>query len=133
VIKRYHPPATPYERALAHPSVDKAVKHRLHAIYRTLDPVALLAQIRDAQNEPGERVDQRAGMAAAPVAPVQGDLITFARELGDGWKRGEQRIIHRRRYARRKPVPRRPSMLDPYISLIEEWLAEAPRSVSVPI
>jgi hypothetical protein len=50
------------------------------------------------------------------------DLVSFARELGDGWKQGEQRIIHRRRYVRRKPVPRRPSMLDPYIPMIEEWL-----------
>ncbi|WP_439402778.1 hypothetical protein ACNJYA_10405 [Bradyrhizobium sp. DASA03068] len=44
------------------------------------------------------------------VAPVQSDLTAFARELGDGWKQGEQRGIHRRRYVRRKPAPRlRPS------------------------
>ena len=30
--------------------------------YRTLDPLALLAQMRDAQNELGKRVDQQAGM-----------------------------------------------------------------------
>ena len=29
VIKRYHAPATPYERALAHPKLTKAVKRRL--------------------------------------------------------------------------------------------------------
>jgi len=40
VIKRYLPPATPYERALVHPSLNEA-------FYRTLDPVALLAQMRD--------------------------------------------------------------------------------------
>jgi hypothetical protein len=40
VIKRYHVPATPYERALAHPKLSKAVKRRLREIYRTLDPVA---------------------------------------------------------------------------------------------
>src|SRR5450631_3657262 len=53
VIKRYHVPATPYERALAHPKLSKAVKRRLREIYRTLDPVALLAEMRDAQAELG--------------------------------------------------------------------------------
>jgi hypothetical protein len=49
VIKRYHDPSTTYERALAHPIVAEAVKERLRAQYRTLDPVALLAEIRSAQ------------------------------------------------------------------------------------
>src|ERR1051325_3304205 len=40
VIKRYHAPATPYARALAHPKVSKAVKQRLRELYRTLDPIA---------------------------------------------------------------------------------------------
>ncbi|WP_271591204.1 integrase catalytic domain-containing protein [Bradyrhizobium sp. CCBAU 65884] len=59
VIKRYLTPATPYERALVHPHLNEAFKHRLREIYRTLDPVALLAQMRDAQNELGKRVDPR--------------------------------------------------------------------------
>ena len=46
VIKRYHAPSTPYERALAHPNVTAAVKQRLRDQYRTLDPVVLLAEIR---------------------------------------------------------------------------------------
>ncbi|MCP2223423.1 MULTISPECIES: integrase catalytic domain-containing protein [Bradyrhizobium] len=48
VIKRYHLPSTPYERALAHPKVTAAVKKRLRDQYRSLDPVALLAGIRAA-------------------------------------------------------------------------------------
>ncbi|WP_271566240.1 hypothetical protein [Bradyrhizobium sp. CCBAU 11386] len=51
VIKRYLPPATPYERALVYPHLNEAFKRRLRETYRTLDPVALLAQMRDAQNE----------------------------------------------------------------------------------
>jgi hypothetical protein len=39
LIKRYDDPSTPYERALAHPMVAEAVKERLRARYRTLDPV----------------------------------------------------------------------------------------------
>jgi len=38
VIKRYHPPATPYERALAHPKLSKAIKRRLRETYRSLRP-----------------------------------------------------------------------------------------------
>src|SRR6201988_2536579 len=51
VIKRYHAPSTPYQRALAHPKVTAAVKKRLRDQYRSLDPVALLAEIRATQEE----------------------------------------------------------------------------------
>jgi hypothetical protein len=55
VIKRYHLPSTPYERALAHPKVTAAVKKRLRDQYSSLDPVALLAEIRATQDELGSR------------------------------------------------------------------------------
>jgi hypothetical protein len=61
VIKRYHAPATPVERALAHPKVTRAVKARLRNMHRALDPVALLAEVRAAQTELGERIDHRPG------------------------------------------------------------------------
>lgn len=73
VIKRYHVPATPYERALAHPKLSKAVKRRLRELYRTLDRVALLAEMRAAQAELGTRVGTRAvklAAAASPPAPT---------------------------------------------------------------
>jgi hypothetical protein len=123
VIKRYHAPATPYDRALAHPALDEAVRHGLREMYHTLDPVALLAEMRKAQTELGQRVDRRAGTAAAAAAPEQRDTAIFVRRLGEHWKKGEQRAIHRRPYVRRKPVIARPSMLDPHVPSIEEWLA----------
>jgi hypothetical protein len=55
VIKRYHEPSTPYERALAHPMVAEAVKERLRAQYRTLDPVAR----RDPRGAGGARQSHR--------------------------------------------------------------------------
>jgi Integrase core domain len=133
IVKRYHSPATPYERALAHPAVDEAFKRWLREMYCTLDPVLLLARMREAQTELGRRVDQRAGLVTAAVTPVQSDVVIFARGSGDAWKKGEQRVIHRRRYVRRSPVPRRPSVLDPYIHLIEEWLVSAPHLSAVDI
>jgi hypothetical protein len=126
VIKRYHAPATPYERALAHPTLDHAVKSRLIEIYRTLDPVLLMDEMRHAQTELGRRVDQRAGTVTAAPDPVRMDAAMFANRQSTVCRMGEQRAIHRRPYVRRRPVPRRPSMLDPYVPFIEEWLAAAP-------
>ena len=91
MIKRYHLPSTAYERALAHPKVTAAVKKRLRDQYRSLDPVALLAEIRATQEELGNRVDRRARQArglqpAHTSAPAsdRGDLREDARQDGDG-------------------------------------------------
>jgi hypothetical protein len=91
-----------------------------------LDPVALLAEMRKAQTELGQRVARRAGTAAAAAAPEQSDTAIFVRRLGEHWRKGERRAIHRRPYVRRKAVTARPSMFDPHIPSIEEWLATAP-------
>jgi hypothetical protein len=98
VVKRYHKPLSPYERALAHPKVAKQVKRRLRAQYRTLDPVTLLAEIRSAQDELGNRIDRRAGKLAAPL-PVRSsppDATTFAKMLGRTVEVSEPRATHRR-------------------------------------
>ncbi|MCK1326597.1 hypothetical protein IVA94_38655 [Bradyrhizobium sp. 156] len=98
VIKRYHVPATPYARALAHPKLSKGLKRRLRELYRTLDPVALLAEMRAAQTELGTRVGARAGKLAAPASPPAAatNAAAFAKGLGNDVHLGEQRIIHRR-------------------------------------
>jgi len=83
VIKLYHPPSTPYERALAHPKVTAAVKKRLRDQYRSLDPVGLLAEIRATQDELGNRVDHRAGQARglrpAYTSTAPATAATFAK------------------------------------------------------
>ncbi len=75
-----------YARALAHPKLTKAVKRRLHELYRTLDPVVLLAEMRDAQTELGTRarVDCRASKIAAVLCtpPPAPDAAAFAKGLG---------------------------------------------------
>src|SRR3982075_1519837 len=91
VIKRYHPPSTPCERALAHPKATAAVKQRLRDQYRTLDPVPLFAEIRTAQQELGNRVDRRAGdgrgqhqagqSTAPPMQSSAPDAVAFAKTL----------------------------------------------------
>jgi hypothetical protein len=137
VIKRYHPPSTPYERALAHPKVTAAVKKRLRDQYRSLDPVGLLAEIRATQEELGNRVDRRAGQARglqcastnnAPAIPA-----TFAKTLGKMATVGEPRATHRRTRRPYKTRVRMPSKLDPHIAVIEGWLAEQPQLTALAI
>jgi hypothetical protein len=141
VIKRYHDPCTPYERALAHPTVAEAVKERLRAQYRTLDPVALLAEIRSAQEELGNRIDRRAGAALPNVTPGKSDLVcsstaepaAFARRLGNELARGEPRATHRRPKRRYKKRIRMPSKLDPHVALIESWVGAEPQLTAIAI
>jgi hypothetical protein len=144
VIKRYHSPLTPYERALAHPMVSEAVKKRLREQYRTLDPVALLAEIRAAQEELGNRIDRRAGGALRETATGKSNVAVhmhssiaapaaFARQLGNDLARGEPRATHRRPKRRYKKRVRMPSKLDPHVALIEGWLAAEPQLTAIAI
>ena len=136
VIKRYHAPATPYARALAHPKVGKAVKRRLREIYRTLDPVALLAEVRAAQTELGTRVDRRGtsdGAAAVRTPSPAPDAAKFAMGLGKTIEAGEPRATHRRIKRPYKTRVRMPSMLDPHLADIESWLAAEPLLTAIAI
>jgi len=136
VIKRYHPPSTPYERTLAHPKVTTAVKKRLRDQYRPLDPIALLAEIRATQEELGNRVDRRAGQArglqraCTSTAPA---TAAFAKALGKTVKVGEPRATHRRPHRPYKTRIHMPSKLDPHIATIEDWLAEQPQLTALAI
>jgi hypothetical protein len=143
VIKRYHEPSTPYDRALAHPMVAEAVKERLRAQYRTLDPVALLAEVRAAQEELGNRIDRRTGGALRENAGGgKSDMVVhsstaepgaFARRLGNDLARGEARATHRRPKRRYKKRIRMPSKLDPHVALIEGWFAAEPQLTAIAI
>jgi hypothetical protein len=137
VIKRYHPPSTPYERALAHPKVTAAVKKRLRDQYRSLNPIALLAEIRATQEELGNRVDRRArqarGQQPACTSTAPATAAAFAKTLGKSVKAGEPRATHRRSHRPYKTRVRMPSKLDPHIAAIEGWLAEQPRLTALAI
>ena len=123
VIKRYHPPMIPAARALAHIAVDDASKQNLRQL-AVSDPVALIAEIRAAQAELGKRVDRR-GLEGTRE-PEATDLGRFTAGLRIAWRGGEQRPTHRRPYRRRKPVPRRASMLDDLREQIGTWLSDEP-------
>jgi hypothetical protein len=135
VIKRYHAPLTPYQRALAHPKVTAAVKKRLRDQYRSLDPVALLAEIRATQEELGNRVDRRAarGLQRACNPPAPATAAAFAKTLGRTVQLGEPRATHRRPHRPYKTRVRMPSKLDLHIATIEGWLAAQPQLTALAI
>jgi hypothetical protein len=124
VIKRYHAPAIPAARVLAHPAVAEERKTALRRLQAQSDPVLLITEIRAAQAELGQRIDRR-GLDGAREPAAAVDLERFTTGLRIAWRQGEQRPIHRRPYRRRKPVPRRPSMLDEVDEQLRVWLAEA--------
>jgi hypothetical protein len=72
VIKRYHRPATPYQRLLADPWTPEESHRQLTALSLTLDPVLLLRDKRLAQ----ERL-----AAIADTRQVGRTLLTTARCL----------------------------------------------------
>jgi hypothetical protein len=134
VIKRYHAPSTPYERALADPKVPGAIKQRLREQYRALDPVALLTEMRAVQDELGNRVDCRAGNTTLrPVQSSAPDPGAFAKTLGTTVKASDPRGTHRRPKRRYKTRIRMPSKLDPHVATIEHWLAAEPQLTALAI
>jgi hypothetical protein len=51
VRKRYHSPATPFQRLLADPRTSAETKSRAQAVHATLDPVVLLRDMRAIQHK----------------------------------------------------------------------------------
>jgi hypothetical protein len=96
VINRHHAPAIPCERALAHPALDEAVQ--VPPSRDLLCTRSRSAAGSDARRptELGQQVDQRAGTVAAVIPKYQINAAIFTRSLGEDWKSGEQRAIHRR-------------------------------------
>ena len=70
VIKRYHSPAVPAARALAHAAVDDVSKEQLRRLQSVSDPVMLIAEIRAAQADLGKRVDRRGLEGAREPEPA---------------------------------------------------------------
>ena len=93
--------------------------------------MVLLAEIRAAQDELGERIGKR-GLAAA-AAPLPADPLGFARSLGTTAKTAEVRATHRRPKRRYKKRIRMPSKLDPHLATIESWLATEPQITALAI
>jgi hypothetical protein len=71
VRKRYHAPATPYQRLVADPRTSDAVKAQVTMTFVGLDPVRLLSEIREVQQRLVEIADRPVvGETVPPTAPT---------------------------------------------------------------
>jgi hypothetical protein len=124
VTKRYHPPATPYQRLLVSEAVPEEIKTKLRGMFAVLDPLRLLDEIRAAQ----EMVAQVAAGRANTTAPRDRDaeLDLFLKRLATAWQEGEVRPTHRQ-----MPRPKRywRTRKDPFAAVwptVRGWLEMEP-------
>ena len=88
--KTYHPPATPCERLLGHPLVEKSAKEALRKQVIELDPVALLHRIRQ-----GQSALAALGQGDLGNGPERQSLNEFLAKMPEMWRSGEVRATHR--------------------------------------
>ena len=105
VYKRYHPPATPYQRLMADPRASEEVKRQVEAQRTELDPVRLLSDIRAVQQRLVEIADTPEMVAAIEQPPLE----QFLTGLRTAWQEGEVRPTARPKQKakrlRRRPDP----------------------------
>jgi Integrase core domain len=124
VEKRYHSPATPYARLMDSPHASAAVKTKLKGECDALDPVALLRDVRAAQQELHEMVSRATAEPRNVGTPV--DIQTFLSSLATAWKSGEVRPTHRPKAAAPRSWRTRRDPLAEIWPAFEQWLLEEP-------
>ena len=90
VHKRYHAPATPYQRLLDEPRTTEATRAHVREVFAGLDPVRLLRNIRAAQQQLVTLADTT---SPSPVSkePAAPPLDTFLVNLRTAWQSGQAR------------------------------------------
>lgn len=89
VYKRYHAPATPFQRLMDEPRTSDQTRQQLRDVAAGLDPVRLLRDIRTAQQKLVVLADAVASAAPAETSPPP--LDAFLSSLKTLWKDGEAR------------------------------------------
>jgi hypothetical protein len=123
VHKRYHKPATPYQRLMADPRTPEDVKRRLGQVYATLDPVRLLRDMRAAQLRLVEIADTPDRIATDDAATPTLDV--FLAGLRTAWKAGEVRPTVRSK-PQAKRGRRRPDPLVAVTAQLQTWFEAEP-------
>ncbi|MEX1252292.1 MAG: transposase family protein [Hyphomonas sp.] len=123
VYKRYHAPATPYQRLLDEPRTSEQTRKQLRDTAAGLDPVRLLRDIRAAQQKLVVLTDAVACMAPVETSPPT--LDAFMSSLKTLWQDGEARPM-----ATAKPLQkrgrRRPDPLVEVTDKLKAWFQEEP-------
>jgi len=97
VHKVYFAPATPCDRLLAHDSIEPAIKEKLKAQFKGLDPVRLLQEMRTAQQILSDFAAHGVRTEEGPTD--ESDVAVFLANLSVAWKDGEARPTHRKQPA----------------------------------
>ena len=121
VHKRYHPPATPYQRLLDDPGISEETKLGLQETYASLDPVRLLRDMREAQSHLVSLAD---GMTAT-MEQIRPDLDGFLESLKVIWKQGDVRPTSAPK-PKQKRERRRPDPLITVTKELREWFEQEP-------
>ena len=123
VRKRYPAPETPCARLLASDAIPVATKDRRRAVLGTVDPLALLDEIRAVQHHLAALA---AGATVHPMPERDADLDGFLRSLALAWRAGEVRPTHR---VRQRPPRHWRTRQDPFETSwprIVQWLETEP-------
>lgn len=123
VIKRYHRPATPYQRLLDDARTPEDTCLRLKAMYLTLDPVRLLRDMRLAQERLVEIADKPDSSPATDGGALP--LEDFLSGLRIAWRGGEVKPTARSKPAAKRER-RRPDPLLAVTAELEEWFEAEP-------
>ena len=123
VVKRYHPPQTPYARLMDSEALSEAVRVRLRNVADALDPLELLEQIRRTQ-------EQLALLSQGKRVSVSGrspdDLTDFLASLSTAWQTGEIRPTHHAPAKSARHWRTRKDPFEPVWPKICSWLEAAP-------
>lgn len=120
VRKHWDKPRTPAERLALRQDVASTTTERVAELRLAADPVDLMRRIREAQGDLGQRADRRGRelQSGAETGSRPGPL-----PLAEIAQARSPEKLHRRSYTRRKPIPRKPSRLDPFTDEIKVWLS----------
>ena len=120
-FKRYDKPTTPCDRLLADESLDAATKSALRQHRATLDPVALLHHIREAQSA----LAALASLESSSV-PARESLERFLSSLPTLWRQGEVRPTHLPKAKRTRTWRTRRDPFEGVWSDVLAWLQAEP-------
>lgn len=122
VRKRHHPPMTPCDRLIGDPRTSQEIRSRVEALRADLDPVRLLAEMRELQRSLAAIADGAAssGMKAAPV-PID----AFLAGLRVAWQAGEVRPTAQNK-PKQKRGRRRPDPLAAVSDELQAWFEADP-------
>jgi len=123
VYKRYHAPATPYQRLLDEQRTSEQTRQQLRETAAKLDPVRLLRDIRAAQQKLVVLAD--AVVPAAGAEGTQPSLDVFLSSLKTLWQDGEARPTATDRPPQKRGR-RRPDPLIEATDQLKIWFMEEP-------